>query len=194
MVAKKYSSYAINGYIFHTKLYDDGRSGQSSGVALVAQSLGYDGTSQTSTNKAYYGIITEILELSYHRKGNIMLFKCAWADNRVQDQWVKVHFNVTSVNMAHMINTGAKPMDDPFILSSQACQVYYVPDPNNKDWFVVRISLPRDHYDMDEVKNQHLEFLLHELVIPINLNANFKVPGDDILVRKDIGESNGKEK
>ena len=40
-------------------------------------------------NKIYYGIIKEIIELNYRNKGNIVLFKCDWVDNRIQDKWVK---------------------------------------------------------------------------------------------------------
>ena len=41
MVATKYNSYTINGHNFHTKSYDEGRSVQCSGVALVAQTSSF---------------------------------------------------------------------------------------------------------------------------------------------------------
>jgi hypothetical protein len=75
-------------------------------------------------------VITQILELDYDHKGNIVLFKCEWFDNRVQDKWVKVdRFGITVVNRKHLIHTGHKLSDAPFILASQATQVYYVEDP-----------------------------------------------------------------
>ena len=36
MIARKYSSYTMNGFDFHTESYDVGRCIHNSGVALVA--------------------------------------------------------------------------------------------------------------------------------------------------------------
>jgi hypothetical protein len=80
LVARSYGSYGINGCIFPTKSYDAGRPTQCSGVALASKFL-----SSSTGNRIFYGIIREIIELDYNRKGNIVLFKCDWFDNRVQD-------------------------------------------------------------------------------------------------------------
>uniref|UniRef100_A0A453AEP1 DUF4216 domain-containing protein n=1 Tax=Aegilops tauschii subsp. strangulata TaxID=200361 RepID=A0A453AEP1_AEGTS len=86
------------------------------------------------TNKIYYGVITEILELNYNNKGSIVLFKCDWVDNHAQDKWVQVDYlGVTRVNFKHLFKS-----DEPFILASQATQVYYVQDDLDKDWCFVR--------------------------------------------------------
>jgi hypothetical protein len=143
LVARSYGSYTINGYNFHTKSYDEGRPTQSSGVALVSQVPG-------NGKRTYYGVINQILELSYNRKGNMVVFKCDWFDNRVEDKWVKVDkFGITDVNHKHLIHTGDKLSDEPFILASQANQVYYVEDPVATDWWAVRQPPnQRDLYDM----------------------------------------------
>jgi hypothetical protein len=126
-IANKYSSYTINGFNFHTQLYDQGRSVQNSGVAVVAESTSTDRGNNDNIiiiNKTYYGIIKEILDLNYHHKGNVVLFKCDWVDNRVQDKWVKTdQFGITSVNFKHLFNTSEKLSDEPFILASQVVQV-----------------------------------------------------------------------
>jgi hypothetical protein len=141
MTARKYSSYTINGFDFHTKSYDDGRSVQNSGVALIAESECFERGNKDNIilgNKTYYGIIKEIVELNYQHKGNVVLFKCDWVDNRVQDKWVKTdQFGVTSVNFRYLFNTGEKISDEPFILASQAVQVFYVPDPIDTEWAAV---------------------------------------------------------
>lgn len=194
LFAKKYNSYAVNGYNFHTKAYDEGRSVQSSGVAIVAETSCYIGNNESPMirKKTYYGIITEIIELDYFRKGNIVLFKCDWVDNRVEDKWVKVDkFGIVNVNFKHLFNTGEKLADEPFILASQAIQVYYVMDPLEKDWFSVRQSRPRNCYDLAEDENEHLENN-SELTSPyVNLsnNANFGVIEDGSHFRKDLGGS-----
>jgi hypothetical protein len=152
LVARSYDSYSINGYIFRTKSYDEGRPTQCSGVALVSKL-----SSSSTGNRIFYGVIREIIELDYNRKGNIVLFKCDWFDNRVQDKWVKVdNLGITDVNLKHVIQTGDKLADEPFILASQATQVYYVEDPLNPNWCAVNHPpRPREFYDMFDVGNEN---------------------------------------
>ena len=189
--ARKYSSYSINGFCFHTKSYDEGRPIQNSGVAVVAEATTFDmGNNDHSriTKNAYYGIIKEIVELNYHHKGNVVLFKCAWVDNRVQDKWVKIDkFGITSVNFKHLFNTGEKMCDETFILASQAIQVYYVPE--DHDWSVAVQSKPRDVYDLDNLENEHTDndigsvWPLHDLSADVTVDiVNGVVPS----VRTDI--------
>jgi len=143
LVAMKYISYTINGIDFHTQSYDEGCSFQSSGVALVAQTASFakgKGDNINVRNKTYYGIIKEILELNYQHEGKVVLFKCEWVDNRVEDEWVQTdQFGITSVNFKHLFNTGEKISDEPFILATQATQVYYVEDPIDAEWSTVVI-------------------------------------------------------
>ena len=179
MIARKYSSYTINGFDFHTKSYDDGRSVQNSGVALIAESECFERGNKDNIilgNKTYYGIIKEIVELNYQHKGNVVLFKCDWVDNRVQDKWVKTdQFGVTSVNFRYLFNTGEKILDEPFILASQAVQVFYVPDPIDTEWAAVLQSKPRDFYDMDNLESEHLDNG-NGLVVPLHdLKGNVTV-------------------
>jgi len=152
IVAHKYSSYTINGFSFHTESYDE------VDVFKIVGLLYGNNDNIIIGNKTYYGIIKEILELNYHHKGNVVLFKCDWVDNRVQDKWVKTdQFGITSVNFKHLFNTGEKISDEPFILASQALQVYYVYDPVDTEWAVVIQSKPRDVYDFDNLESEHID-------------------------------------
>lgn len=158
MIATTYSSYTINGFNFHTHTYDEGRPVQSSGVALVAQTSCFENGNMNPVvrNMSYYGIIKEIIELNYHNKGNIVLFKCDQFDNRVQGRWVKTdQFGITSVNLKHVFNTGERLLDEPFILASQALQVYHIDDLTHNDWRVVAQSKPRHLCDMTAVDDEN---------------------------------------
>jgi hypothetical protein len=84
-----------------------------------------------------------------------------------------------------LFKTGEKLSDEPFILASQAVQVYYVPDPVDTEWAAVVQSKPRDVYDFDNLENDS------GLIVPLpDLNRNVTV---DIIngivssVRTDIG-------
>ena len=173
VVARSYGSYAINGYNFHTKYYDEGRPTQSSGVVLVSE------VSKNEKRK-YYGVINQILELDYNHKGNMVVFKCDWFDNRVEDRWVKVdQFGITDVNHKHLIHTGEKLSDEPFILASQAKQMYYVEEPVATDWWAVRQSPnQRDMYDMFGVGNgkgqEGDESAVHNLDANVCLSINLR--------------------
>ncbi|KAM0861893.1 hypothetical protein ACQ4PT_045591 [Festuca glaucescens] len=148
-IARKYNSYTIKGFNFHTHSNDEGRPIQNSGVAIAAENLG--------RTKIYYGIIREIVELDYRHKGNMVLFRCDWVDNRVQDKWVKTDkFGVTTVNFNHLFSSGDKLSDEPFILASQATQVYYVPEANDKGWCaVVQNKKPHDTYSMTALDDEN---------------------------------------
>ncbi|XP_062182055.1 uncharacterized protein LOC133886331 [Phragmites australis] len=161
LIARKYNSYTINGFKFHTQSYDERRPVQSSGVALLAETTCFERGNKDSFitgNKTYYGIIKEIIELDYHHKGYVVVFKCDWVDNRVQDKWVKTdQFGVTTVNFKHLFNT------------------------------VVQ-SKPRDMYDMDDIaENENLNNN-HFVELPdLRSNVTVNVVASDVpCVRTDI--------
>lgn len=62
-----------------------------------------------------------------------------------------------SINFKHLFNIGEKISDEPFILASQAIQVYYVPDVVDNDWADVVHSKPSDVYDLDNVEGELME-------------------------------------
>ena len=193
MVAHKYNSYTINGFNFHTHSYDEGRAIQNSGVVVVAESTSFDRGNNDNViigNKTYFGIINEIVELNYNHKGTVVLFKCDWVDNRVQNKWVKTdQLGITSINFKHLFNTGEKLSDEPFILASQAVQVYYVPDPIDIEWAAVVQSKPRDLYDLDNLENEHIDNDNQFFAPLVDLNGNVTIDivnGIVPAVRRDI--------
>ena len=88
---------------------------------------------------AYYGVIEEIWEITYD-KFKVTLFKCKWVSNNavVIDQ----QFGFVSVDLERV---GYR--DEPFILASQAKQVFYVTDPANKKISIVLQSKKQKHGD-----------------------------------------------
>ena len=161
MIAHKYSSYTINGFNFHTQSYDERRSIQNSGVAVAVESTSFEiGNNHNIIigKNTYCVIVKEILEINYQHKGNVVLFRCDWVNNCVHNKWVKTNqFGITSVNFQHLFNTGERISDEPFILASQALQVYYVPDPVDTEWAAVVQSKPRDVYDFDNLESESVD-------------------------------------
>ena len=56
-------------------------------------------------------------------------------------------FGFPMVNFTHSIHGGEEIVDEPYILASQATQVFYVEDKRHKDWCVVVKTKARDVFD-----------------------------------------------
>ena len=124
--------YRINGYTFYTKEQDGKSVQQNSGITLVAEAMHVSSAKDKNPIYArmhYYGVIKEIWDLDY-TSFKIPVLECDWVDN---NNGVQVDsFGFTLVDLSRV---GHK--DDPFILASQAKQVFYVADPSSKRWSVV---------------------------------------------------------
>ncbi|KAA8515604.1 hypothetical protein F0562_018785 [Nyssa sinensis] len=57
-------------------------------------------------------------------------------------------FGFTLVNFKHLLYKENRLGDEPFILASQAQQVWYVQDSLEKDWHIVVTMTPRDVFDV----------------------------------------------
>lgn len=132
MMVKKYNSYKINGYTFHTRSHSAGKSSQCDGVSTTAKTLSYS-VDHTLGDGQICGRIHEIVELNYSNTASVVLFKCEW----VKDTGIRVdEFGITEVNFNH-VDKGEILSSMPFILASQAKQVYYLQDPIDNEWFAV---------------------------------------------------------
>ncbi|KAH9680378.1 hypothetical protein KPL71_026529 [Citrus sinensis] len=128
--AMSFSGYVINGLRFHTKEAEKSR--QDSGVSLEANTIcrasARDPT-QVVGKVPYYGVLRDILVLDYNTF-QVPIFKCDWA-NIVNG--VKVEEGFTLVNL----HEGQSQFgNDPFILASQAKQVFYSEDIEKSNWGV----------------------------------------------------------
>ncbi|XP_021775493.1 uncharacterized protein LOC110739334 [Chenopodium quinoa] len=133
-----FEGYDINGYTFWTEHRDQKSSStRNSGVTLVASSTEFASAKDTSPVDAqlsYYGRIQEIWELDY-REFKVGLFKCKWVDNIRRN--IR-HDDFTLVDLGHL-----RDSLEPFILASQAKQVFYVTDPADPKWSIVLASKRR---------------------------------------------------
>ncbi|GJU17457.1 putative transposon, En/Spm-like protein [Tanacetum coccineum] len=120
----KYDAYNINGYTFRTKCHD-GKVYQNSGVSVEAIDLHISKEVATTRQAYYYGVLQEIWVLDY-RFRQIPLFKCDWVNHKSGGvKRDKLGYTLVDLN-----NLGHKV--DPFVLASQALQVFYVKDPVDK--------------------------------------------------------------
>ncbi|XP_028120968.1 uncharacterized protein LOC114318309 [Camellia sinensis] len=132
--ATRFNGYIINGTRYHTKSCELRRKTQNNGVMVKAKTSSYASAKDINPvegDVAYYGYVTDIIELYYSHDHRYMLFMCNWIDNNKglkQDD-----FGFTLVNFNHLLYAKKQDSDEPFILASQAQQVFYVNDSVDED-------------------------------------------------------------
>ena len=137
-----YSSYVVNGKRYCIKSSE--KSTQDSGVSLEAETVcnERDGT-QVVKKMVYYGVLTEILLLDF-LAFRVPLFRCDWmgsaSDVREEDGFTLVNFS----------SHGNKQDRGPFILASQATQVFDSRENDNSNWYVVLKAPPRGFHDLEK--------------------------------------------
>ena len=144
-----WSGYDINKTSFYTKSKDDRSTTQNSGVMIVAESMHFSSAKDKNPVMAstpYFGVIEEIWEVNYV-VFKVPVFKCKWIDI---NSGVRIdEFGVTLVDLSKLAYA-----NEPFIMASQAKQVFYVTDPSNKKWSVV---LQGKVHDSDENHDENLD-------------------------------------
>ncbi|GAU38745.1 hypothetical protein TSUD_158760 [Trifolium subterraneum] len=117
---------------FYTKSKDDHSTMQNSGVMIVAESMHFSSSKDKNPVMAstpYFGVIEEIWEVDYVMF-KVPIFKCKWIDI---NSGVRIdEFGFTLVDLCKLAYT-----DKPFIMASQAKQVFYIKDPSTERWSVV---------------------------------------------------------
>jgi len=125
------TGFDINNYSFYVKSLDDKSTVQNSGVMLFANAMHFSKVNDKNpilASTPYYGVIDEIWEVDYN-KFTVPVFKCQWVNrNAIQ----KDEMGFTLVDLNRLAYT-----DEPFIMASQAIQVFYVKDPSNEQLSVV---------------------------------------------------------
>ena len=137
-VARRFSSFIINGIRFHTIAREERRKTQNSGVVNTSEVGGVD----------YFGKIRDIIELNYYGSFKVVLFKCDWVNIYHSAGMKQDEYGFTLVNFSHLIHTGENANDDPYVFSSQVQQVFYVEDPKAINWSVVIKVKPRDTFEV----------------------------------------------
>ena len=148
---KRYKAFIINGFRFHTKDREIRRRTQNSGILVEVQGENVGGSSGT---KHYYGVIQDIFELDYYNICKVVVFRCDWVNVKSLRGFKLDKYGLPLVNFNNLIHTGEALKDDPFVLSSQVKQVFYVKDQKDENWFHVVMTKPRDVYDMGEKSNE----------------------------------------
>ena len=133
-----FSGFDTHGYRFRIESLDRNRCTQNSGVAVISEE------NMDGDHVDYYGVLTEILELQFLGGRRVPLFRCKWVDIFNKTRGIKTNvYGLVSVNFKCLLR-----IDEPFVLASQASQVFYVKDNLIKGWHMDSKMHPRDTYDV----------------------------------------------
>ncbi|KAG6472846.1 hypothetical protein ZIOFF_070324 [Zingiber officinale] len=137
-----YTRYIVNGYWFHT--IDVGRSTQDSGVSFEADTIYQSNANDKphTIGRLYYGVIRDIILLDYY-SFKVPVFRYDWVN---LGTGIKIEDDFTLVNLHQGLKTFES---DPFILASQAKQVFYSKDNDESNWYVLLKALSRGIYNMN---------------------------------------------
>ncbi|XP_013608049.1 PREDICTED: uncharacterized protein LOC106314771 [Brassica oleracea var. oleracea] len=147
-ISRSYTGYIVNGLRFHTNSVH--RLSQNSGVYYEATAMCRSSardTAQVVDVVSYYGRVVDIILLDYNAF-YVPIFRCQWA---VKGNGVKVEDGFTLVNFNHSHISFAK---DPFILASQARQIFYSRENDESSWYVV-MKGPSRRYSDEKVEDLH---------------------------------------
>jgi hypothetical protein len=135
---RSYRGCIVNGVRFHTKECAQNRTTQNSGVVVRGE--------HNKSIIEFYGELRNIFELRYPGTNRVFLFECDWWDIG-STRGMKMDNGFT------IVNTSRKWYEsDPFILATQAAQVFYLNDPKLGDsWKVVQKLTNRNIYDVPAI-------------------------------------------
>ena len=142
-LSMSYSSFVINGLQFHTK--DAEKSRQNSGILVEATTICRSSAKDNAHiigKVLYYRVLQDVIVLDYNTF-QVSIFKCDWA-NIVNG--VKKEDGFTLVNLHEGHNQFE---NDPFILASQAKQVFYSRENETSNWYVVLQAPPRGFHELN---------------------------------------------
>ncbi|KAH6770970.1 B-box type zinc finger family protein [Perilla frutescens var. hirtella] len=134
----------------------------------------------------YYGVILEILELDLIFQRKVFLFRCKWYNTDPKKKKMLVDNNLTSIDV-----TSEWYADEPFILATQAQQVFYLNDMyRGKNWMVVQKVNHRNIFDIvehdDEETMTNDVFQVYDSNELPPFNPTDDVVETSLLVREDI--------
>ena len=104
----------------------------------------------TVDDDTYYGKLTQIIEVEYYDRNRYVLFKCDWANITRGRRYKVDEYGLTFVNFKNVIHTRKRETDDPYVLTNQVSQVFYVEDRRNPHWAYAVRTKPRNVYDIGQ--------------------------------------------
>ncbi|GLT52874.1 hypothetical protein SLA2020_261860 [Shorea laevis] len=142
-------------------LCDEGKTTQNSEVCVP-----------TIDVHIYFGKLTRIIKVEYYGGTRYVLFKCKWVDIKLYKGYKQDEYGFNFVNLKNLIHTGERITDDPYVLSSQVSQAYYVKDGKDPNWDVAVKTISINVFDVGQGERQDDDFGNFHENEPFNLGTS----------------------
>jgi len=120
--------------------------------------------------ETYYRQLTDIVEVEYYDRTMYFLFKCNWATPTIDRGFRIDDYDLVFVNFNHLVHRVELITDEPYVLTFQVDQVFYVEDGRNPDWVcVVRTKPWGNAYDVGQGKGSHDAGATYHECVPLVL-------------------------
>jgi hypothetical protein len=134
----------INGFLFRGSSIENFLTTQNSGVLVKGDA--------STGNMDWYGVLRRIICLDFHGENEVMLFQCDWFDVPTASKNKSRGYNKDQYGVVDIDMTQFKYSDEPFILSTQAEQVFYVKHAKKQNWCSALRMQPRNLFSMPEAE------------------------------------------
>jgi hypothetical protein len=163
-------------YVIYSQ-FDFGKRSENNGVCVP-----------TVDGVTYFGKLIEVIEVKYYDRTRYVLFKCKWANSTRGKGYKEDEYGLTFVNFKNLVHKGEMIIDEPYVLTSQVNQVFYVEDKRDRDWACVVKTKPRNVYDIDRGEGPHDVCENHHECEPLIMTSpDYHNPENDVdYVRVDV--------
>lgn len=134
----------INNWLFRTVDIEKSLVTQNSGVLVKGD--------PTTGNMCWYGVIKRMISLEFTRQKEVILFECDWYDVPAASTSRGRGYNKDQFGVIDIDTTRYRYKNEPYILATQAEQVFYVDLVNKPGWSSVIAMKPRDLFAMPELE------------------------------------------
>lgn len=140
--ARVFNRCLINGFLFRTAQIEKNLSTQNSGVVVKG-----DGS---AGDIDWYGIVKKIYALDFPTQKEVILFECDWYDVPPASKSKGRGFKRDRYGIIDIDATRLRYLNDPYILGTQAEQVFYVKGSKKPDWCTIIRMKPRNVFAMPD--------------------------------------------
>ncbi len=123
-------------------------STQNSGVVVKGD--------ESTGNMDWYGVIKRIILLDFPNEKEVVSFQCGWCDVPAANRNKGRGFKKDKYGIIDIDTTRLRYSEDPYILGTQAEQVFYVKGTNNPDWSTVVRIKPRNLFAMPDAPDKDI--------------------------------------
>jgi len=170
--ARVFNRCFINGFLFRTVSAETSLITQNSGVLVKGD--------ESTGNMDWYGVIKKIISLQFTGGKEVMMFQCDWFDVPAPTKNKGKGYNKDQYGIIDIDTTRLRYSDDPYILATQAEQVFYVKHTKKSNWCSIVRMKPRNLFSMPESASveEEAEIDVDSLLVGV----------EDMTVRSDQGD------